>query len=88
MSKPNQPVVRAQVSVYPLRQPHLAPAVETIRTAMEKRGLVVEVGAMSSQTAGEAKAVFEALREGFEQAAAAGDVVMTVTVSNCCPASR
>ena len=40
---------------------------------------------MSTQITGEAGVVFVALKEAFVEAAATGDVVMTVTVSNACP---
>lgn len=39
---------------------------------------------MSTQIAGEAEIVFLALGEAFLAAAAAGHVVMTLTVSNAC----
>jgi hypothetical protein len=40
---------------------------------------------MSTLVTGEAESVFAALHEAFEQAAATGHVVMTVTISNACP---
>jgi uncharacterized protein YqgV (UPF0045/DUF77 family) len=86
-ARSDRTAVRAQVSVYALRRPELAPAVETVRGAMEEQGLNVEVGAMSTQASGDVESVFEALRTGFERVAAAGDVVMTVTISNCCRGS-
>ena len=88
MSTPDAPPIRAQVSIYPLRQTHLTPAIDALRTTLEKHGLVVVVGAMSTQVSGNLGCLFEALREGFECAAATGDLVMTITVSNCCSAPR
>ena len=35
----------AQISVYPLRQEHLGPAVESVRSALEEHGLAPQVGA-------------------------------------------
>jgi hypothetical protein len=42
---------------------------------------------MSTLVTGEAEAVFDALEASFQSAAALGDVVMVVSLSNCCPAS-
>jgi len=78
-------VVSAQISVYPLRQERLSPAVEAVRQALEDRGLQPQVGPMSTVVTGEAAAIFAALQEAFARAAATGQVVMTVTVSNACP---
>ena len=78
-------IVSAQISVYPLRQDRLAPAIEAVRAALAGHGISPEVGAMSTIAVGEDAAVFAALRDAFATAAALGDVVMTVTVSNACP---
>lgn len=81
----NGPTVSAQVSIYPLRQEHLTPAIEAVTAALEGRGLQTEVGPMSTLVTGTAEALFAALEEGFSRAAANGHVVMTITVSNACP---
>ena len=78
--------VSAQISVYPLRQQHLAPAIEAVRLALESGGLEPKVGPMSTLVRGDADRIFAALREAFERAAAAGDVAMVLTLSNACPA--
>jgi uncharacterized protein YqgV (UPF0045/DUF77 family) len=78
-------VISAQISVYPLRQEHLTPAIDAVKQALETRGLQPEIGAMSTIVIGEVKDVFVALHEAFDRAAATGHVVMTVTVSNACP---
>jgi uncharacterized protein YqgV (UPF0045/DUF77 family) len=78
-------VVSAQISIYPLRQEHLSPAIKAVRTALEARELQPQVGPMSTVVTGEADLVFAALHEAFTQAAVTGHVVMTVTVSNACP---
>ena len=75
--------VSAQISIYPLRQEHSSPAIEAVTRVLESHGLRPEVGPMSTQIAGEAEIVFLALGEAF-LAAAAGQVVMTLTVSNAC----
>ena len=75
----------AQISIYPLRQEHLTPAVEAVRQALHDGGLQVTTGPMSTYVAGDSTAIFMALREAFDRAATMGPVVMTVTVSNACP---
>jgi uncharacterized protein YqgV (UPF0045/DUF77 family) len=78
-------VISAQISIYPLRQEHLSPAIEAVRGALEAHGLQPEVGSMSTVVTGVVEDVFAALQEAFSQAATTGHVVMTVTVSNACP---
>jgi len=83
-----EPKISAQVSVYPLRQERLTPAIEAVKAALEAHGLSAEVGAMSTHVTGGATSLFAALGEAFVRAAATGDVVMTITVSNSCPISE
>jgi len=78
----------AQISLYPLRQERLGPAIEALRRVLEREGLAPQVGAMSTLVSGEAGRIFAALRAGFEQAAALGPVAMTITVSNACPVAE
>jgi uncharacterized protein YqgV (UPF0045/DUF77 family) len=78
-------IASAQISVYPLRQDHLAPAIELVRAALAAHGLAPQVGPMSTIVVGEDVAIFAALAEAFANAAEAGEVVMTFTVSNACP---
>jgi len=77
--------ISAQVSIYPLRQERIGPAVDAVRAALVLRGLKPEVGPMSTVVSGEVAVIFAALQEAFIGAAATGQVVMTVTVSNACP---
>ncbi len=77
--------ISAQISIYPLRQQHLTPAVETVSAALKQYGLEIDVGPMSTRVTGAADAVFAALKEAFTRASIGGDVVMTVTISNACP---
>jgi uncharacterized protein YqgV (UPF0045/DUF77 family) len=79
--------VSAQVSLYPLRQEKLSPAINEALTVFQRHGLEVQPGPMSSVITG-GEAVFAALREAFWQAAGQGEVVMVVTLSNACPQSR
>lgn len=77
--------VSAQISIYPLRQEHLRPAVEDVRLALESRGLEPQLGPMSTLVTADADRIFSALREAFERAAERGSVAMVLTVSNACP---
>lgn len=77
--------ISAQVSIYPLRQERIGPAVDAVRAALVSRGLKPEVGPMSTVVSGEVAVIFAALQQAFVEAAATGQVVMTVTVSNACP---
>ncbi len=77
--------VSAQISIYPLRQEHLSPAIDAVRVALEEGGLQPEVGPMSTRVAGEADIIFAALKDAFVRASGSGQVVMAVTVSNSCP---
>ena len=77
--------ISAQVSIYPLRQPHLTPAIAEWSKTLREAGLDVRAGAMSTLVVGDCGAVFDGLKEAFRSAAAVGDVVMVVSVSNCCP---
>ena len=81
-------LISAQVSVYPLRQERLSPAVQALSDAFSSAGLSPEVGSMSTIVTGEADAIFAALRDGFARAAATGHVAMSVTLSNACPVLR
>jgi uncharacterized protein YqgV (UPF0045/DUF77 family) len=78
-------IVSAQISIYPLRQERLSPAVEAVAASLAARGLRSQVGPMSTVVTGETAAVFDALRAAYEGVAATGHVVMAVTLSNACP---
>jgi uncharacterized protein YqgV (UPF0045/DUF77 family) len=79
--------VSAQIAIYPLRQERLTPAVRAVLDALADRGLAASVGPMSTLVTGDLGAVVDGVREGFRTAAATGHVVMTVTLSNACPAA-
>jgi uncharacterized protein YqgV (UPF0045/DUF77 family) len=78
-------IASAQISIYPLRQDRLGPAIETVRAALVAHGLGPKIGPMSTVVVGEDMAIFAALADAFAKAAETGQVVMTVTVSNACP---
>jgi len=77
--------ISVQLSLYPLRQPHLGPAISNALDVFRAQGLEVTSGAMSTLVVGEADALFDALKASFQSAAALGDVVMVASISNCCP---
>ena len=77
--------ISAQVSLYPLRQESIGPAVQQAIRVLRRRGLGTRVGQMGTLVWGEEHVLFEALQEAFDKAAARGDTVMTVTFSNACP---
>jgi quercetin dioxygenase-like cupin family protein len=75
----------AQVSLYPLGKPSVAPTIDSAVEIWRTRGLDVEPGAMSTLIAGEDGVLWAGLRDAFAAAAAQGEAVMVVTVSNACP---
>jgi len=75
----------AQVSLYPLRQMDLGPAIRDAVRIFREHGLEAQVGAMSTVVWGEESAVFAALQAAFHRAALQGDAVMVVAFSNACP---
>lgn len=77
--------VTAQVSLYPLRQVHLGPAIAAAVAQFRAAGLDVWDGPMSTVVAGELDRVCTALRDAFAAATADGAAVLVVTLSNACP---
>jgi uncharacterized protein YqgV (UPF0045/DUF77 family) len=77
--------VTAQVSLYPLRQEHLLPAIEAAIEAWQAHGLRGIPGTMSTSITDETGMLWAALRDGFTAACAHGETVMVITVSNACP---
>ncbi len=77
--------IGAQVSLYPLGQADLLPAIQDIWDALREAGLAVEPGPLSTLVYGEDDAVLRALGEGFRRATARGPAVLVITLSNACP---
>lgn len=78
--------ISAQISVYPLRQENLAPAIQEVVQVFRRHGLEVHPGAMSTLVFGDDDEVFIVLKDALRSATSRGDVVMVVTLSNACPA--
>lgn len=74
----------AQVSLYPLGQDDLAPAIDEVLRVFTVHGLYVETGPMSTVLSGDDAVLFTALHEATRIAARGGPMVMTITVSNAC----
>lgn len=77
--------ISAQISLYPLGQDDLSPAINEALSIFRQQRLQVTPGAMSTLVYGENKSVFTALQTAFERVSGQGRVVMVVTVSNGCP---
>jgi uncharacterized protein YqgV (UPF0045/DUF77 family) len=77
--------IAAQISLYPLKQQKLSPAIETAWRVLEEKGLALQKGGMSTVVAGEAVEVFAAVQEVFLKSAEIGPVSLVVTFSNACP---
>jgi uncharacterized protein YqgV (UPF0045/DUF77 family) len=82
----NMSTISVQVSLYPLRQPRLGPTISKVLSVFRDRGLEVRPGTMSTVVIGETDAIFDSLKASFQSAAGLGDLVMVVSISNCCPA--
>jgi catechol 2,3-dioxygenase-like lactoylglutathione lyase family enzyme len=80
--------VYLQLSVYPLRQPHLRPGIEAALRAAASAGVGVTPGRLSTLVAGDEPAVFAALRAAFRAAGASGSTVMVATLSTGAPSDE
>ncbi len=78
-------MIQAEISLYPLGETKLFTRIKGFVESLQRSGLTVEVGRMSTVISGESAAVFKALQDAFESDAARGGTVMTVKVSNACP---
>jgi uncharacterized protein YqgV (UPF0045/DUF77 family) len=74
-----------QLSVYPLRQAHLGPAVRAAVGAAAAEGVDVRVGRLSTLVSGDEETVFRALRAAYAAARPHGPVVVVATLSSGLP---
>jgi len=77
--------ISAQLSLYPLGQDDLSPAIQSVLATLQRWRLPYEVGSMSTVTWGDDQTLFSALREAFLAATEHGPAVLVVTLSNACP---
>ena len=77
--------ISAQLSLYPLGEAELSPAIDDAIALLEARGLEVDAGPMSTVVSGDDEVVFEAVRDLFRGATERGEVVLVATFSNACP---
>jgi uncharacterized protein YqgV (UPF0045/DUF77 family) len=77
--------ISAQVSVYPLGQDQLSPAINIALRIFQQHSLDINLGSMSTLISGSDESVFAALQAAFQGIAGQGQVVMVVTLSNACP---
>ena len=77
--------ISVQLSLYPLGQADLSPAIQAVLDVLDERGLPYQAGTMSTVIWGDDQTIFAALREGFVAATEYGPAVMTFAVSNACP---
>jgi catechol 2,3-dioxygenase-like lactoylglutathione lyase family enzyme len=80
--------VHLQMSVYPLRQPHLRPAIEAALRAAAGEGVDVAVGRLSTLVQGDEPAVFAALRAAFRAAGSSGSTVVVATLTSGAPSDE
>jgi len=78
-------MIQATVALYPLQQTDYE-AVHRAIAACQEADVTVEVRSMYTEISGSSSAVFQALQKAYEAAAELGPTVMTVTLSNACPA--
>ncbi len=77
--------ISAQISLYPLKQERLSPAIEEAWRIIEEYDIIIQKGLMSTVLIGERKEVFDAVTEIFEELSKKGMLVLNVAFSNACP---
>ncbi len=76
--------VQAEVSLYPLREQHLAEPIQQFVKSLANDNLQIKVGSMSTIMAGDSHVVFECIKKAFEQIAERYEAVVTIKISNAC----
>ena len=80
--------VGAQFALYPLRQPHLRPAIEAAVQAAAKESVELTVGKLGTFASGSEEAVFAAIRAAFSEASSHGPTVMVLTLASGLPSDE
>jgi len=78
--------IQAEVSLYPLRTPHLSKPINEFCEALMKSGLHVDIGSMSAFPSGEVDQVFNGLKSALVEIGRDHEVVLVLKASNACPA--
>lgn len=78
-------ILSAQLSLYPLRQPHLTPLIQQALQALRAIDLQVIPGEMSTLILGSEAQLWRGLQDAFSTVSAQAEVVLIATVSNACP---
>jgi len=77
--------IQAELSVYPLQTTRMGEVIDSFVNGLERAGLSVHKGNMSTTLTGDAGAVFAAVGEAFASAAESDEVVLVMKASNACP---
>lgn len=77
--------VRAEISLYPLRQQDLSGPIAEFVELLEGDNLKIKTGPMSTLISGQSRTVFGKLNKSFEKLAQKYDIVLTAKISNACP---
>jgi len=77
--------LQVQISIYPLRTESLSKPIDEFCRILKEKGLNIETRTMDSFVVGESDAIFESVREAFEQIAEKYDIAMDFKISNACP---
>lgn len=77
--------IQAELSLYPLKEPHISEYLEDFLNAIKNTGMAVKVGPMSTIISGESELVFQVLSDAFDKTAEKCKVVLSVKFSNACP---
>lgn len=77
-------MVGIQVSIYPLREKSLSPALNKFWERLEERKFKFEVNSFATIIWGEEDRIFDSLKEIWKEIAKDRSIVMVVTLSNAC----
>lgn len=80
--------VQVEASLYPLGTPAIGEIIEKFISRLSRPGLTINKGNMSTQIEGDLHEVFPVLSEAFENVASSSAVVLSIKISNACPAPR
>lgn len=81
-------ILSAQVSLYPLRQTSLSEPIDHFLRVLDSHGLEVRPGPMSTLVLGNTEALFDGLKQAFQEATDSGQVVLVATFSNACSTGK